>query len=281
MVADPEVVHHVDRGRIAVGLRAEAHGELPPEGGTLTSLPVSRLSLGFSRLSGANEEIPCLFFPLLARVLRMSTVRICETFTSIQGESTYAGLLCFFIRLAECNLRCSYCDTQHAYGPGTPEQIDALVEEATRSGAAIIEITGGEPLMQPAFAELATSLRDLSGRPILVETNGSCDISVVPEGVVAVLDIKCPGSSESARMDLENLERLRPHDEVKFVITDRADYEWSKDLVLHHDLARKCSAVLFGHVHGRQDASELARWIMHDELPVRLQVQLHKLLGLK
>jgi 7-carboxy-7-deazaguanine synthase len=211
----------------------------------------------------------------------MSTVDICETFTSIQGESTYAGALCFFIRLAECNLRCSYCDTQHSYDPGTLRQIGDLVKEAGESGAAIVEITGGEPLLQPAFAELATSLKDLSGKTVLIETNGSRDISVVPDGIVTILDVKCPGSNESARMDFGNLERLRTCDEVKFVLVDRADYEWSRELVLQHDLAGRCAAVLFSPVPGRLDASLLAGWIMDDELPVRLQVQLHKLLGLK
>lgn len=211
----------------------------------------------------------------------MSTVQLCETFTSLQGESTYAGLPCLFIRLAECNLRCSYCDTQHAYAAGTSVRIDTLVKGASDSRAEIVEVTGGEPLLQPAFSELAGALLGIPGKTVLVETNGSLDISVVPEGAVTILDVKCPCSGESERMDLANLSRLRYGDEVKFVVMDEEDYQWAKELVLQHDLAARCAAVLFSPVYGQLDSSILAEWILNDELPVRLQVQLHKLLGLR
>jgi 7-carboxy-7-deazaguanine synthase len=211
----------------------------------------------------------------------MATVSVCETFLSIQGESTYAGLPCFFIRLAGCNLRCRYCDTTYAYNPGLEAPIPDLVNACRDSRAAIVEITGGEPLLQPGFRELATALRDQGGKPVLVETNGSRDISVIPTGVVAIMDVKCPASGESESMDPANLGRLRPQDEVKFVVSDRKDYEWAREFVKGHDLSRRCHAVLFSPVWGAVNARELGEWILADNLPVRVQVQLHKVMGLK
>jgi 7-carboxy-7-deazaguanine synthase len=210
-----------------------------------------------------------------------ATVEICETFVSVQGESTFAGLICHFIRLSRCNLRCSYCDTAHAFGPGTPRSVEELVAEESASGAAIAEITGGEPLLQPAFARLALALRDSRNRPVLVETNGSQDLALVPEGVTAIMDVKCPGSGEAASLRRENLGRLRSYDEVKFVLSDRVDYEWARQFVLEHALASRCRAVLLGAVWGRLDARLLASWIVADRLPVRLQVQLHKVLEVR
>ena len=211
----------------------------------------------------------------------MATVSVCETFVSIQGESTYAGLPCFFIRLAGCNLRCRYCDTTYAYNPGLEAPIPDLVNAYRDSRAAIVEITGGEPLLQPGFRELATALRDLGGKPVLVETNGSRDISAIPAGVVAIMDVKCPASGESEAMDPANLRRLRPQDEVKFVLSDRKDYEWAREFVRRHDLSRCCHAVLFSPVWGAVNARELGEWILADNLPVRVQVQLHKVMGMK
>jgi 7-carboxy-7-deazaguanine synthase len=211
----------------------------------------------------------------------MATVNICETFVSIQGESTFAGLSCFFIRLAGCNLRCRYCDTPYAYGPGLDAPIPDLVAECRASKAAIVEITGGEPLLQPGFRELATALRDQVGKPVLVETNGSQDISAIPAGVMAIMDVKCPGSGAGEFMDLANIGRLRPQDEVKFVLTDRKDYEWARDFLRRNSLASRCQAVLFSPVFGVLTAKDLGQWIMDDGLPVRLQVQLHKILGVK
>ena len=211
----------------------------------------------------------------------MKTVNVAETFVSIQGESTYAGLTCFFIRLAGCNLRCRYCDTAYAYAPGRDVPVDELVAQGAASSAAIVEVTGGEPLLQPGFAGLAAGLRDRSGKPVLVETNGSLDISVVPKGVIAIMDIKCPGSGESEAMDTANLGRLRPEDEVKFVLGDRPDYEWAREFVKRHALHRICHAVLFSPVFGALDPRELGRWMIEDGVPTRLQVQLHKVLGVK
>jgi 7-carboxy-7-deazaguanine synthase len=206
---------------------------------------------------------------------------VTETFLSIQGESTWAGLSCFFIRLSGCNLRCRYCDTTHAYEPGDPRTIDELVGQAQRSGAEITEITGGEPLLQAGCRDLALVLMEVTTRPVLVETNGSVDISLIPEGAIAVMDVKCPGSGQSAAMNFDNIRRLRAYDEVKFVISDRYDFEWAADIVRRHDLARRCHAVLFGVVHGELALSTLGHWIMEERLPVRVHTQLHKILGVR
>lgn len=211
----------------------------------------------------------------------MQNVDVCETFVSIQGESTRAGMSCFFVRLSGCNLRCAYCDTQYAYKPGRETAIATIVSDCAASSARIVEITGGEPMLQPGFHELARALRDDSGKQVLVETNGSRDISVIPEGVIAVMDVKCPGSGECGATDLSNIKRLRPRDEVKFVLTDRADYEWAREFVSRHDLASRCGAILFGPAHGRLAPEQLARWLIADGLPVRLQIQLHKVLGFR
>jgi len=211
----------------------------------------------------------------------IATVNVCETFVSIQGESTYAGLSCYFIRLAGCNLRCRYCDTTYAYVPGLDVPVPDLVAEFRASKAAIVEITGGEPLLQPGFRELAAALRDQGGKPVLVETNGSMDISAIPAGVIAIMDVKCPGSGVSEAMDPANIGRLRPQDEVKFVLSDRQDYEWAGDFVRRHNLPTRCHAVLFSPVFGKLPAKEVGQWILDDGLPVRVQVQLHKALGMK
>ena len=211
----------------------------------------------------------------------MTTVNVSETFVSIQGESSYAGLSCFFIRLAGCNLRCRYCDTPSAYRPGTDVPIDELVAACTASGTAIAEITGGEPLHQPGFRALALALRRRLQGPVLVETNGSLDVSVVPDGVVAIVDVKCPGSGEAGSFDPANLSRLRRDDEVKFVLSDRADYDWAKAFVLEHEPAMRGRKAIFSPVWGTLKGGDLAQWILEDRLPVRLQVQLHKVLNVK
>ena len=156
-----------------------------------------------------------------------------------------------------------------------------VVKKAVKSKAAIFEITGGEPLLQPGFTELARKLRTETRKPVLVETNGSLNISAIPDGVIAIMDVKCPGSGESAAMDLKNIKRLRPDDEVKFVLSDLRDYDWAKRFVAKHDLASRCKAVLFSPVSGVLDAKKLCEWIVRDRLPVRFQIQLHKTLGAK
>jgi len=211
----------------------------------------------------------------------MATVNVCEIFTSIQGESTYTGFSCFFIRLAGCNLRCRYCDTTYARQGGRDVDVKNIVADCAASATRMAEVTGGEPLLQSGFVELAASLLEATGRPVLVETNGSCDISAVPEGVITVMDIKCPGSGETHAMDMTNIDRLRPNDEVKFVITERADYDWAVSLVENHDLPARCKAVFFSPAFGGLKAQMLGEWILDDGVPVRLQLQIHRLLGMK
>jgi 7-carboxy-7-deazaguanine synthase len=211
----------------------------------------------------------------------MSTVEVIETFTSLQGESTFAGSPCFFIRLSGCNLRCRYCDTPEVYGTGQVVDVERIVEAYRHSALSLAEITGGEPLRQVGFRALAEALLAAQQGRLLVETNGSCDIREVPAAAIAIMDIKCPGSGVSDAMDWANLARLRPHDEVKFVLCDRTDYEWAQALVQEQALATRCHAVLFSPVLNRLQPEVLGAWILADRSPVRLQVQLHRLLRMK
>jgi 7-carboxy-7-deazaguanine synthase len=208
-------------------------------------------------------------------------VDVVETFTSIQGESTWAGHTCFFVRLSGCNLSCAYCDTRYAMARGRSMTISDIVRAADESRASIIELTGGEPLLQPELPSLAAALRDETGRPVLVETNGSRDISVIPDDVIAIMDVKCPGSGEHESTDLQNLGRLRQIDEVKFVIGGRADYEWASAFVGRYGLASLCHAVLFSPAFGKLHVKTLGGWILKDRLPVRLQIQLHRMLDMR
>jgi 7-carboxy-7-deazaguanine synthase len=204
------------------------------------------------------------------------TLQVCETFVSIQGESTWAGMPCFFIRLAGCNLNCAYCDTAYARSGGAPQMISALVDQFRATGLALAEVTGGEPLMQPSVNILLARLQDVGA--VMVETNGSQDIGVIPAGVIAIMDIKCPSSGESGAMDWNNVEKLRSGDEVKFVVSDRNDYVWVKQMIRERHLAQRCHAVLVSPVSGRLDPAELSAWILRDRLPVRLGLQLHKII---
>ncbi|MCP3979466.1 MAG: radical SAM protein [bacterium] len=215
-----------------------------------------------------------------------TTLRINEIFFSIQGESTRAGCPCVFVRLAGCHLRCTYCDTEYAFREGATRAMDDVAAEVLSHPARLVEITGGEPLLQTPVHELVTRLAD-AGRTVLIETSGACDISVCDERAIRILDLKTPGSGEASRNLMENLDNLAPRDEVKFVITDRADYEWARALVSEHDLAARCAAVLmspvFEQAPGREIGGavglpprELAEWILADGLDVRLQLQLHK-----
>lgn len=214
------------------------------------------------------------------------TLRINETFFSIQGESTWAGCPCFFIRLTGCHLRCAYCDTEYSFKEGRTRTIDELVDEALAIECGLVEITGGEPLLQPRVHDLVRSLAD-AGRTVLVETSGACDIRPLDPRCIAILDVKTPGSGEQGRNLWSNLDALRPHDEVKFVICDRADYEFARETIVRHDLSRRCRAVLLSAVfeqprgleilgHEGLSMRTLAEWILEDRLPVRLQTQLHK-----
>jgi len=199
-----------------------------------------------------------------------------EIFVSIQGESTWAGHPCVFVRLTGCPLRCRWCDTEYAFYEGERRDPDDLVDEACAPGLPLVEITGGEPLAQPGVHPLATALLE-RGRTVLVETSGAYDISVLPEDVITIMDLKCPSSGESDRNDLDNLDRLRPRDEIKFVIGTREDYEWAARLIRARDLDAD-RPVLLSAVWDELPHARLAAWVLEDRLPVRLQVQMHKVI---
>ena len=198
-----------------------------------------------------------------------------EIFYSIQGESTFAGQPCVFVRLTACDLRCSWCDTGYAFYEGSKRSLDEVLAEVERAACPLVEVTGGEPLLQEEVYPLMQSLLD-RGKTVLLETGGHRSTARVPEAVVTILDVKCPGSGEAHRNDWSNLERLRPHDEVKFVVKDRADYEFARDVIASHRLGGRVAAVHLSPVHGVLDLRQLADWVLSDRLAVRLQPQLHK-----
>jgi 7-carboxy-7-deazaguanine synthase len=198
-----------------------------------------------------------------------------EIFHSIQGESTHAGKPCVFVRLTACDLRCSWCDTPYAFHEGHRMSLDAVLDEVERFDCETVEVTGGEPLLQKEVYPLMQALLD-RGKTVLVETGGHRSIAEVPRDVIKVMDIKCPGSGEADKMDWSNLDCLAAHDEVKFVIRDRADYEYARDVLSRHDLTGRVAAVLFSPVHGVLDSRTLSEWVLNDRLPVRVQLQLHK-----
>jgi 7-carboxy-7-deazaguanine synthase len=200
---------------------------------------------------------------------------ISEIYLSIQGESTHVGRPMVFVRLAACDLRCSWCDTPYAFTGGRKQSIEDVVAEVEKRGARAVEITGGEPLLQADVYPLMEQLV-ARGYDVLLETGGHVPIDKVPDPVVAIVDVKCPASGESHRMHWPNLEELSPHDEVKFVIQDRADFDYAVDVVRRHDLTARVAAVLFSPVHGVLPPAELAKWILESGLPVRLQLQAHK-----
>lgn len=199
-----------------------------------------------------------------------------EVFFSIQGEGTRAGMPCVFVRLTGCPLRCAWCDTPFAFHEGQRRDEDELLCEIEAYPCRLVLVTGGEPLAQPAAFTFITRLLD-RGWQVLVETSGYVPLDALDRRAVAVMDVKAPGSGESYRMAWDNLELLKPTDELKVVILDRQDYEWSRELVRQRRLAERCT-VLFSPVHGRLDPGQLARWVLDDGLPVRVQVQLHKYL---
>lgn len=201
-------------------------------------------------------------------------MKVCEIFASIQGESTYAGIPCTFIRLTGCNLRCSYCDTAYAYDTGTELKAEEIIDKVRSFGLKVVEVTGGEPLLQEGAPDLIKRLLD-ARYEVLVETNGSRDISNIDKRAVIILDIKTPGSGMSGEMMLSTLEQLKSEDEVKFVITNREDYVWATNFLKEYALPRKCT-ILFAPAFGMLEPKYLARWIIDDRLEVRLNLQLHK-----
>jgi 7-carboxy-7-deazaguanine synthase len=198
-----------------------------------------------------------------------------EIFHSIQGESTYAGRPCVFVRLTACDLRCRWCDTPYAFHEGRKMTVDDVVADVEARGCPTVEVTGGEPLLQPDVYPLMQRLLD-AGKTVLVETGGHRSIADVPAGVIRIMDVKCPGSGESDKNDWSNFARLTKADEVKFVIADRRDYEYARDILRREDLPSRVSAVLFSPVHGELDPKRLSEWVIEDRLDVRVQLQVHK-----
>lgn len=203
-------------------------------------------------------------------------LRISEIFHSLQGETSRVGLPTVFVRLTGCPLRCTYCDTSYAFSGGQDMEIAQIMEQVAQHGARYVTVTGGEPLAQKNCLPLLSALCD-AGYEVSLETGGALDVSGVDARVVKVLDIKAPASGESEKNRWDNLSALNAHDEIKFVLCDEADYAWAKAVMREHALDKKC-AVLFAPVQGKLSPTDLAEWILRDHLPVRMQVQLHKLL---
>ena len=203
-------------------------------------------------------------------------LKINEIFKSIQGESSFSGLPCIFIRLTGCNLRCGYCDTEYAFYDGKSMSIDEVLDTIIPYKIKLIEITGGEPLLQEEVYPLMDRLL-VKGYQVLVETGGSLSIAKVPDAVVKIMDIKCPGSGEDSKNNLDNLNHLESKDEIKFVIVNRNDYEWSRDFLRQYSSILKAKAIL-SPVYEKIELKELAEWVLEDNLPVRIQTQLHKVI---
>ena len=198
-----------------------------------------------------------------------------EIFHSIQGESTFTGEPCVFIRLTACDLRCSWCDTPYAFHEGQKMSIDEVMAIVDQFGAQLVEVTGGEPLLQSDVYPLMDRLLE-SGKTVLLETGGHRSIEKVPERVIRIVDVKCPGSGEAENMDWGNLGRLTTSDQVKFVIKDRTDYEYARDIVSRERLSTRVAAILFSPVHGVLEPRILAEWMLADRVAARLQLQAHK-----
>ncbi len=206
-----------------------------------------------------------------------NSLRITEIFYSLQGETRTLGLPTVFVRLTGCPLRCTYCDTAYAFHGGERLELAAILESVASYQPRYVTVTGGEPLAQPGCLALLTSLCD-AGYEVSLETSGALSTQGVDPRVVTVLDLKTPASGELHRNDYDNIERLQPHDQVKFVICDRQDYEWARLQVDRFRLTERVADVLYSPSFGQQDATELAEWILRDRLQVRFQLQLHKLL---
>ena len=224
--------------------------------------------------------------------IRFNPMQISEIYKSLQGESTYAGLACVFVRLTGCNLRCSWCDSEFSFYGGKKMAVQEVLSEVARlsPSGGLVEITGGEPMLQEReVIPLMEQLLD-ADYEVLLETSGERTLTRVPRAVIKIVDVKCPHSGEADTFAMENLKALQPHDELKFVLTDRVDYEFARDFVLTHALAERVNAILFSPTfekaasgsrdtsHCRLDPQELAHWILEDDLPARLSLQIHKLI---
>lgn len=203
-------------------------------------------------------------------------LRISEVYASVQGESRWVGLPCTFVRLTGCNLRCTWCDSVFTFKGGEHRSIDAVIADVEALGIPLVEVTGGEPLAQRQCIPLMQRLLD-RGYEVLLETSGSLDISRVPEGVHVIMDLKPPGSGEAAKNRWQNLDYLQPKDEIKLVLASREDFEWARDRIREHRLSERCP-VLVSPVFGSLDPRELVEWTLAERLPVRVQVQLHKVI---
>jgi 7-carboxy-7-deazaguanine synthase len=203
------------------------------------------------------------------------TVTVNEVYESIQGESSWAGERCVFVRLTFCDLRCSYCDTEYAFYEGTKQSLTEIIDLVRGFDCPLVEITGGEPLLQKNVLPLMSMLAD-AGHTVLLETSGAHDISKVDPRVHRIMDLKTPGSGEVEKNLWSNIEHLAKRDEVKFVMGSREDYEWSCEKVRRLDLVKRCHAVLFSPIFGRIDPRQIVEWILADKLGVRFQLQMHK-----
>lgn len=228
-------------------------------------------------MRGQPRELESMTPPSTTSTSVATTVRMNEIYCSVQGESTWAGLPCVFIRLARCNLRCRWCDTTYSFHGGENQTIEEILAVVKGFGVPLVELTGGEPLAQQACIPLAQALVD-EGYHVLIETSGSLPINTLPEAVVRIMDLKCPDSDMCDRNDWSNLNYLQAdRDEVKFVIASRRDYEWSRDTVRQYTLTEHCKAVLFSPVFGEINPQDMVTWMLEDELnDVRFQLQMHK-----
>jgi 7-carboxy-7-deazaguanine synthase len=203
-------------------------------------------------------------------------MQVTEIFHSIQGESSYMGQPCVFVRLTGCPLRCTWCDTEYAFYGGQEQSIDQILTKVDSFGCRLVEVTGGEPLAQAEAFQLITRLCD-RGYQVLIETSGAIDIAPMDKRAHVILDVKCPGSGMTDRMYWPNLNQLTMHDEAKFVLADRKDYDWAREIIMQYELNGRCS-VLMSPVFGSLEPRQLAEWVLADRLPVRFQLQLHKLI---
>lgn len=202
-------------------------------------------------------------------------LKINEIYFSVQGESTWAGLPCVFVRLTACDLRCSYCDTEYAFYEGIKRTLEDILAETLSFDCPLVEITGGEPLLQKNVLPLMAALCD-AGKTVLIETSGAHDISKIDPRVHRIMDLKTPSSGECARNLPENIGHLGAGDEVKCVIGSREDYEWSREQILKHELAQKVRAVLLSPIFGKIEPRQIVEWMLEDKLPARFQLQMHK-----
>lgn len=209
--------------------------------------------------------------------MRDDLLLVHEIYVSVQGESSFVGIPCVFVRTVGCNLRCTWCDTTQAFRGGRKMSVDDVLAAALAFGTPLVEVTGGEPLLQAGVPRLLEKLCD-AGKTVLIETSGERDVSMCDPRVHRIVDLKPPASGESHRMRWENLPLLGARDEIKFVLADRADYEWARDVLRLYAPHERVSNVLVSPVHGRLDPKELVAWVLEDALPVRVQVQLHKII---